>query len=871
MSDSEIILKTTPPRLPSAAMERERLVALWDGISDRTAIQLVAPAGFGKTTVLLQWRRRWLERGAVVAWVSCDAEDDPARFIAALCRSVHSASSDLGPGSPGSGIAALTDLLSEVAQRGAQTVVVIDEAERLPAATVRTCVQYLLLNAPANLSVAIASRLALPLRVAELAAKGNLATLTTDDLRLRFEESLSILEKNLGARLNLDERALLHETTEGWPIGLQLAIAMAGHDTDPAAAVHLLSARRGHLQGYFVESLLSRLSGPTVALLTRVAILDDINAELCELMSGVADGDMQLQQIIAETPIVILGDQADWIRLHPLARDFLLSRFELLPQQEQSELHARVSHWYARNERFHEAARHALAAGDEPLAQAYALRSLWTLGTQGQIAEAREWLERIPAAMLARDCGIRLGAAFVLAATDRNSEALAIARGIIDDPATTPATRVEALRVAAGACIYADRLGLLPDLVARWTPLLREHDDPLYAVSSLNTRAMAALHAGATRTLRELLDEAAEHGEAGSLHLAAGLGRMLRAMAHLWDGDPEQAAATLRRAVANSEQEKGRRGMVASLQASVLAAALTRMGRPAEALPLLANRLDVIEQWGAPDNILLAYQTLARIALGEGDERRALQVLEELDALAVRRELPRLRIHGLADRIRIHARHNARETIDALTQALDEALATMQGEELRPLLPECELVAAIAKADAALARDALDEAERLLDIGDALAKSLHRQGDVRSIMALRAVVAWKRGDDLATPLLKEAVHLATLAGDAWLLTHVHPFALDMARDREQPGKRAVAPRTSVARPLLVRNGVLTSKESEVLGLLARGLSNKAIARILDVTAETVKWHLKNLFQKLSATSRKHAVDRARVLGLLQEQ
>ena len=130
---------------------------------------------------------------------------------------MHSASGRIDH-SRRSGIQKLTDLLSEIAQRGAQTVIIIDDAERLPDATLRGPVQYLLLNAPANLSVAISSRVALPLQVAELAAKGNLATLSADDLRLRFEESIAILEKSLGPALTLDERASLHEATEGWPI-----------------------------------------------------------------------------------------------------------------------------------------------------------------------------------------------------------------------------------------------------------------------------------------------------------------------------------------------------------------------------------------------------------------------------------------------------------------------------------------------------------------------------------------------------------------------------------------------------------------------------------------------------------------------------
>jgi hypothetical protein len=91
-----------------------------------------------------------------------------------------------------------------------------------------------------------------------------------------------------------------------------------------------------------------------------------------------------------------------WIRLHPLARDFLRGSFEQLPPEEQAALHARASLWFAANERFHEAAVHALAAGDQKLAQDFAARSLWSLSTSGKLAEAREWLDRLPREMIAR-------------------------------------------------------------------------------------------------------------------------------------------------------------------------------------------------------------------------------------------------------------------------------------------------------------------------------------------------------------------------------------------------------------------------------------------------------------------------------------
>lgn len=877
MSESEIILKITPPRLPRAAIDRERLLQFWDEVHERTAILVVAPAGFGKTTLLLQWRRRWLGNGSVVAWLGADAQDDPVRFVTALSRAVHSASGRIDH-SRRSGIQTLTDLLSEIAQRGARTAIIIDDAERLPDATLKGALQYLLLNAPANLSVAICSRVALPLQVAELAAKGNLATLSADDLRLRFEESIAILEKSLGPALTLDERAHLHEVTEGWPIGLQLAIAMAGHDENPGAAVRSLSARRGHLQDYFVESMLSRLPPSTVALLTRVSILNNINVELCELISGQPDGTAQLERLISETPIMMVGEDRDWIRLHSLARDFFLGRFEQLPAEERAQLHRRVSRWHAEQDLFHQAADHALAAGDEGLAQTYAARSLWTLGTLGKAVEAREWLERIPAGMLARDAELRINAAMILAFSDRNEEALAIAREIVDDPATAPSLRVAALRAASAAAAYADHLGLIPWVLASWVPLAPGVAEPLFAMTYLNISGLSALHAGATREVRELAAQASAYGDAGSLKLAAAFARLLQGVSHLWDGEPDLASAVVRPMLAEVEAEPdGRRSMIACLYASVLAAALQRQGEPLAAQSLLANRLDVIEQWGLPDSVLLAYQTLARIALGEGDERRALRVLEELEVLSERRRLPRLRLHSLAERVRVHALRHNHETIAALLLRLDEVAAEFERDELRPLQPECQLASSIAKADAALVRNDVDEAERLLDTAHALATALHRNGDVRSVMVLRSVVAWKRGSETALPLLREAIYLATVAADGWLLAHAHPLALEMAREwdagvidpRHTRTAKHESATPSAARSVPVHNGVLTSKESEILGLIARGMSNKTIALVLDVSPGTVKWHLKNIYLKLSANTRRHAVDRARLLGLIQ--
>jgi LuxR family transcriptional regulator, maltose regulon positive regulatory protein len=727
--------------------------------------------------------------------------------------------------------------------------------------------------------VVIGSRLPLPLQTSELAAKGSFAVLKTDDLRLRFEESIEILERRLGPRLDLDQRAKLHDLTEGWPVGLQLAIAKLEQDDEPSAAIATLSARREGLQDYFVESLFFHFPSSVRNFLVQSAILDHMNAELCEAVTGRADAASRLDQLILETPIMMVGEARDWVRLHPLARDFLLGRFELLPWAEQAELHIRASRWLAEHDRFYEAARHALAADDEALAHDYAARSLWALGTQGKLTEAREWLDRIPPHLLAENISLRLVAAWVIALGDRNAEALRIAIEVADDPTTSPQLLKMALRVAGGAAAYADHLGLVADTLARWPQQSGSGEDPLYAVAPLNVQALLALHTGSSAEVRTITAQIATYGNAGSLRLAAALARAMAGLSYLRDGNANEAEAMLRPALALAEKEDGRRSTVACLYAAVLAAALLELDRLPAAQALLANRLDVIES-SFPDPLLAAYRTLARIALGQGDERRALSTLDNLDALAKRRKLPRLHLHSLVERIRIHALGNRIETMDGLVHALDRLAPVFQAEELRPFLPQYQLAAMIAKAYAALANHDLDGMDRQLESADLLARQLQRTRDAWTIKVLRAIAARQHNADTALASLSEVLGLASLSGNVRLLADTHPLAVRMAMElhKTMVGLRMVhqpapviespMPIPSSANPAHRQLGLLTAKEAEVLRLLQKGMSNKLIARSLDISAETVKWHLKNLFQKLSAGTRRHAVDRARLLGLV---
>ena len=58
------------------------------------------------------------------------------------------------------------------------------------------------------------------------------------------------------------------------------------------------------------------------------------------------------------------------------------------------------------------------------------------------------------------------------------------------------------------------------------------------------------------------------------------------------------------------------------------------------------------------------------------------------------------------------------------------------------------------------------------------------------------------------------------------------------------------------------HALLTPRELEVLAALAEGMTNKAIARRLDISLHTVKFHVESLFRKLGARTRTEAVAKA---------
>ena len=881
----DLLLRVTPPRVPRHQVARPRLQSDDPQLRDFPVIVVQAGAGFGKTSLLAQWRREHLARGTVVAWLSAQAQDHVPRFVQSLALSVRAGAGrptfghTLIESTPSTGFEGITAWLAEVAQSALDIVLIVDEAERLPAPTLEA-LGYLLRNAPSNLRVVVAARADHRLEIDDLLAYGNCTVVGPAQLRFRLDETLELARARFGDRVDRDAAARLHELAEGWPLGLQLALSAMGSGSDPHAAVPLLAAHVGALRDPFVELLLANLDPADVAFLARISILDHLHPDLCERLVPRASARERLARLARDTPVFAVGEASDWLRMHSLARDELRHRFAQLPAHEQAQLHARAAEGLAELGWVGDAAGHALAAGQSDLAYDLAERSLYeSMMAHGHVGEVLDWLDRLPAAEVDRRPRLLLAAAWSLSVSERHEEAERYVKRLLSSTGIDDALRCECALIQSGAAGYADdpdRFAALHDPWANDPPLR----NPLLLQVHANRSAYRTLLEGEPALARLRQQQAPRSAQGSAPVYIDRWGDLWVGLSYLWEGQVLLAAKLLRPTLAQAEGDLGRRNPFTCMLAALLAAALWERNEPEEAAGLLANRLDVLERSALPEAVLLGFRTVARIASTEGAEHRALELLGALEAVGVARRLPRLRVASLVDQVRLHARRFRTETCRDLCARIDALLAdpaTPQGPLWRRSVA---VLREVAVAHAAIAAQEWRRAAEALAQADAHAQDI-KQGRLHlELLGLRAYVLDRCGER-SLPMLREAVDLAATYGLLRVFDDAHPALGDWVRQTLRSGSApssgplaaplraplAPAPPKARSTPTMA----LTPKEREVLELAARNLSNKEIGLAMQVGEETIKWHMKNLFAKLDAGTRKQVVQRARILGLLEAE
>ena len=884
-ANDDLQLKVMPPRVPRHLVTRSRLFSGDARLAGQPVLLVQAPAGFGKTSLMAQWRLEHLARGAVVAWVLAQAQDSPKRLLQALVLAVRSAAARPAFGrtlleSPSAnGIEGMTAWLAEVAQSALDVVLFIDEVERVPEDT-RELLAYLLRNAPPNLRVMLAARSDCRLAIDDLVDYGHCTVVGPAQLRLQLDETLELVHKRFGERIDDDAAARLHELSEGWPLGLQLALSAIGGGGDARLAALSPGAQGGALREHFVELLLAHLDAADVSFLTHIAVLEVLHPALCQAVTGRDDAAERLQRLARDTPVFVAVEGHDWLRMHSMARELLRERCAALPAEKQAAMHARAADWLAGQGLFEDAAGHALAAGQRERAYDLAERSLYeSLMMRGHQGSVLEWLARLPPEELDRRPRLLLAAAWSLALSERHDEAGRLVARLLAQPEVDATLQCECAQILSGAAVFADdpdRFAALHDPWAEAPPL----HDPLLRKIHVNRSAFRLLLEGEPALARLREQQPLPGASQSALAYVSRWGDFIVGLSYLWEGQVLLAEKQLRPALAQAETELGRRSPFATMLGTLLAAAVWERNQPAEATALLANRLDVLERSGLPEAVLLGYRTAARAAAAQGAENRALELLDAMHAVGLSRRLPRLCIASLADQVRLHARRFRPETCRELCARIDVLLADPGTPQGRLWRRSVELLREMAQGHAAIAAQEWRQALEPLARADQLAQQI-KQGRLHiELLGLRAY-ALDRCGERSAGMLREAAGLAQTYGLLRVFDDAHPALGDWARQvldapdlaaRAGPlaaPMRAPAPPADTARLRSPPSMALTPKEREVLELLARSLSNKEIGLAMQVGEATIKWHMKNLFAKLDAGTRKQVVQRARILGLLE--
>ncbi len=889
-ADPRLVLKATPPKVTKSLLARPRLSSSTPELADKSVISVTAASGFGKTALLAQWRREALAAGSVVAWLTLDQWDDDNRFAEGLvvAMRVGSGKARFGQnyfplvGQRETPHERITRWLAEVIDFAADVLLILEDVHVLPLATVTNSLTYLLNNAPANLKIVMASRKTMDFPVAELLARGQFTSLDANALRLTLAETNTLLGARFGTRIDPDACAQLHQITEGWPLGLQLAIAKIEKSPNIRDAIAGCFVCSGDIRRFFVESLVERLSTREAHFLVCVSFVDALHPQLCQAITGCEDTPDLLAHLCEVTPIFTEGVGSEWLRIHPLAREFLAERFESLSEEERRLLRGNAARWLADQKMFEEAGRHALHAGQKELAYQFAEQCLYDILISGQLSRVTEWIDQIPAQEMERAPSLTLALGWTLAQSERHHEAAGVVSALMAAPASTDDIRCESAEICATAALFADDMTVMASHAAPWFETLATRT-PTQRLVGTNLHALLTLFQGKPEQARHLYQALPANDESGGSY-ARGWGDWVIGMSLLWQGQVALAEEHVRAALANAEVMAGRRSPIAAMLGATLAAVMWERNLSADIPALLADRNDVIARHTAPDAIIDGYIAAARFSVNGGMERRAYDVLERLFAFGEKRALPRLCIASLAEQIRLHAITGHESACSILLARLKRVTPQTASGDWGILHPLITLQSGLADAYAQVAKKDWKKVSEHLDVLKPVAEKLRRGKDRIQIQMLQALALKRCGED-GDSLFAEAISVANQYGLERLALDTHPelaewanklrsagneWTIDSPREsweRNETTSQARAKRDA-AQLRVAPSVLLTPKERDVLRLLVRNLSNKEIAQAMEVGPETVKWHLKNLFGKLNAGNRKHLLDRARSLGII---
>ncbi|HJY67405.1 MAG TPA: LuxR C-terminal-related transcriptional regulator [Streptosporangiaceae bacterium] len=389
--ESKFHAPVTRPGIVARTALVDRLAA-----AQAPVVTVVAPPGYGKTTLLAQWAERVWPR---VAWVSCDdGDNDPVVLLSALAVALDRIE-PIDPGvfwalaSSGAGITAVPRFVSAIASMRLPVTVVLDHTEAVTNKGCLNTIAELVLHLPLGWRFALASRTIAPLPTARLRAQGGIVEVGAEDLAMSPEEASSLLE-GAGVRPDMASTSELVQRTEGWPTGLYIAALAIRAGTRQSEAGLTFTGDDRFMGDYLRSELLDRVSASEVTFLTRTAVLDRMCGSLCDAILDATGSGRVLEQMESRNLLVVpLDRRREWYRYHHLFRDLLQAELRRREPDLVQDLHSRAAAWYEANAMPEAAIEHAQAAGDNDFVARLVLEHAQPAWAGGRVVTVLRWME----------------------------------------------------------------------------------------------------------------------------------------------------------------------------------------------------------------------------------------------------------------------------------------------------------------------------------------------------------------------------------------------------------------------------------------------------------------------------------------------
>jgi LuxR family transcriptional regulator, maltose regulon positive regulatory protein len=864
---------------------REHLVARLDrGVEAGKVTVVSAPAGSGKTSLLRAWADRAGRRRRLAVMQVQRGQHDAQFFWLALLEAVRGAvgaADDAEPlvATPGSNAAAMADrVLSELAAIVGDFTLVIDDLHELSSPEAMTQLSRLLASLPPRTHLVLATRHDLRLRLHQLRLAGEVAEIRAAELRFSELETRELLAAS-GITLSEGSVARLHERAEGWAAGLRLAVlSLEGHP-DPERFVADFSGSDRTIAEYLIAEMMDRQPAAVQDLLLHTCVLDRVNGELADLLTGRPGSERALLDLEdANAFVVSLDPGRTWFRYHRLLSDFLRLELRRTLSEEVPALHRRAAGWFILQGQAADAIRHTQAAGDWPDAARLLADHCFSMMLDGRAQAVGALVRAFPPGENHPELAlVRAMINHVLGRLDDAAAHLAAAESHAE---TAPPDRRRRLRmsIAAVRVSLARRRGHLSGVLEQVTflasPLSGETDEDIAQGTDL--RALTLMNLGTAEAWAPSgLADAERHLQEG-----AALARELRrpyvevgCLAQLGFASRIHSFATTQRrcqeAIALAERYGWADEWVIAPALVTMAATLVWTGEFDQGERWLQRALRARHADSGPDIGLLLHQTIGMLRACRGRHHEALPEFAAADEL----QSQLTGAHALASqvtgwRLATQARTGrAREARVALAALDDERARSGESRSARAVI-------CLADGDPAGALGAVQPVLNgtapvigYVTVVEAclLAGLAHRElGDQRAAgQAAERALDLAEADRLVLPFAMTGARelLEALPSHQTGHPELRADILDVLHGASRPTLHSDPDPAMPAEPL-------SPSELRVLRYLPTNLSRPQIAGELSVSLNTVSTHLRSIYAKLQVRDRSAAVRRARELRLI---